>query len=67
MDKSTQAIKPMLQTLKQLKTELSALPFELAGQKVKDVHKPRKVRKSIARILTKIHQISYSNVKNATG
>ena len=47
--------------IKKIREKIDELAFENNQGKVKDVHQIRKLRKQIARLLTKIHQESYKN------
>lgn len=55
-------IKNLVTQVKKLRGELDQSYFEASSAKFKNVHKPRALRKQIARALTKIHQLSYKHV-----
>lgn len=46
--------------IKNLRAQLQSISFEIAQGKIKDIHKPRSLRKQVARLLTKIHQEKYN-------
>lgn len=57
-------INQMATAVAKARTQLAGLPFLESTKKVKDAHQARKIRLEIARLLTKIHELSYQNAKN---